>query len=113
VLRLVKMSTMMPARERIRGWTIIPRIMIDVAVPGIETVEARIGTAVTPVREIQRRPDMSDARPIIIRAQVGGLRRKACRSKGTCRDRGAEQHQFWIAAANAIHLSPTGSMICH
>jgi len=35
------MSTMMPTRERIRGWTIVPRIMIDVAVPGIETVEAR------------------------------------------------------------------------
>jgi len=102
----------MPTRERIRGWTIVPRIMIDVAVPGIETVEARIGTAVTPVREIQRRPDMSDARPMIIRAQVGGLRRKASISKGTCRDRGAEQ-KFWIAAANAIHLSLTGSMICH
>jgi hypothetical protein len=39
VLGLLDVSTMMPARERIGGWTIIPWITIDVAVPGIETVE--------------------------------------------------------------------------
>lgn len=110
-MRLLEVPTMMPARERIGGWTIIPWITIDVAVPGIETVEACIGTAVAPVRKIQRRPDMPDARPIMIRAQVSGLRRNTCRSKSTRSDRGAEQRQFQIAAADVIHLSPTGSMI--
>jgi hypothetical protein len=47
----------------------------------------------------------------MIRAQVSGLRRNTCRSKSTRSDRGAEQRQFQIAAADVIHLSPTGSMI--
>ena len=60
---------MMPACKRVGGWTIISWITIDVAVPRIETVEACIGTAITPVREIQCRPGMPDTLPVIIRTK--------------------------------------------
>src|SRR5262245_35489457 len=103
---------MMPARERIRRRAIVERIVIDVTVPGIETVEPCIGTAIAPVGKGPCRPDMPDAGTIIVRAQISSLRGNARGQNGKYRDR-ADYRRLQITDPTAIHLSPTGSMICH
>jgi len=58
-----------PARGiRVSGGAVVPRIVIDVSIPGIEAVITCIGAAIAPNPAIRRRPDMpADTGPEIRR----------------------------------------------
>jgi len=53
----------MPAR-RIGDGAVVPGIVIDIAVLGIETVMTFPSAAVAPVPTLPRCPDMPDVRPV-------------------------------------------------
>ena len=62
------------------GRTVVEGIVIDVSVPGIETVKAGISAAIAPARIIQRRPDMTAH----ARSEVCRIRRNTGAGECSC-----------------------------
>lgn len=80
---------MMPARVAVGVSDVVPRIVINKSVVGVETIVACIGAPVAPIRVIPRRPDVLGARHndrrIVCRVRWSRRTAESSRCDGCCK----------------------------